>query len=231
MKSWNKGLTKLNNTSVKKISDTMKARGIDNFAKWREKMRASGKIKTTYPEFTRDGDLAELIGVVLGDGNIGVFPRSECLSIFSHSDDVGFIKRYSILMEKIFSKKPSVAKRSWEKCVKISLYEKHISKRLGIPSGARGRLKIAVPEWILSNKEFIVRYLRGLYEAEGSHSIHKPTSTYKLFFSNRNESLLKNVFSLLKQLDFHPHMRYCDVQVSRKAEVVRLIELLQFRKY
>ncbi len=209
----------------------MKERGIDNFSKWREKMRKSGKIKSLYPDFDKNGDLAELIGVLLGDGHIEIFPRSECLSLFSHSDDRGFVSRYSALIEKIFKKKPSIAKRKGENCIKISIYENKISKRLKIPSGARGKKKISVPNWILSNNEFIVRYLRGLYEAEGSYCVHKPTGTYKLFFSNRNKSLLKNVFLLVKKLGFSPHMRYCDVQVSRKAEVFALMELLQFRKY
>jgi DNA-binding transcriptional regulator WhiA len=229
--NWNKGQTKYTNLSVKKISDTMKAKGIDNFSKWREEMRKLGKIKSVYPDFDKNGDLAELIGVILGDGHIEVFPRSESLSLFSHSDDHGFVSRYSDLIQKIFKKKPYVAKRKGENCIKISIYENKISSRLNIPSGARGKKEISVPNWILSNTEFIVRYLRGLYEAEGSYCVHKPTRTYKLFFSNRNQSLLKNVFLLVKKLGFNPHMRYCDVQVSRKAEVCALIKLLQFRKY
>lgn len=229
--NWNKGQTKYTNLSVKKISDTMKERGIDNFSKWREKMRKSGKIKSEYSNFSKDGDLAELTGVILGDGHIGVFPRSESLSLFSHSENRGFVSRYSALIEKVFKKKPSVAKRKGENCIKISIYENKISSRLGIPSGARGNKKISVPNWILSNPEFIVRYLRGLYEAEGSYCVHKPTGTYKLFFSNRNQSLLQNVFLLVRKLGFNPHMRNCDVQVSRKDEVSALMKLLQFRKY
>ncbi len=77
----------------------------------------------------------------------------------------------------------------------------------------------------------MIRYLRGLYEAEGSVGIHKPTSTYKLFFTNNNGSLRKIVFDQLIRLGFYPHVSGSDVQLSRKAEVEQCIKLLRFRKY
>lgn len=229
--SWNKGLTKHNNASVLKISQTMKRRKIDNFSIWREKMKLSGKIRSHYPTLTKNGDLAELIGVVLGDGYIGKFPRTEELSIFSNSNNPGFIRRYSNLVEKIFSKKPAVAKHSMDSCIRIRIYQKNIQKRLKIPYSPRGKLKIQVPVWILGKREYIVRYLRGLYEAEGSHCVHEPTSTYKVFFSNRNSSLLRNVYILVRGLGFHPHRSLYQVQLSRKKEVFDFLDLIKFRKY
>ncbi len=80
--SWNKGLTKETNKSVKQTSLTMKKKKVYNFSRWREKMIKSGQIKSVYKDLKRDGNLAELIGVVLGDGHIGIFPRTERLLIF-----------------------------------------------------------------------------------------------------------------------------------------------------
>jgi len=84
-KGWNKGFTKENNQSVLKISQTMRKRKIDNFAKWRESAKKIGLIRSTYPAPRKDGNLAELVGVILGDGHIRKFPRTEELSIFSNS--------------------------------------------------------------------------------------------------------------------------------------------------
>jgi DNA-binding transcriptional regulator WhiA len=229
--NWNKGLTKETNPSLLKTSQTMKFRGLDNFSKWRNKMKKLGKIKSNYPAFKKDGDLAELIGVILGDGHIETFPRTECLYLLSNSNNPGFVKRYSKFIEKIFNKKPSVAKLSYANCIRIRLYEKNISKRLSIPSGNRGSLNITIPRWILRNKKYVVRYLRGLYEAEGSFCIHKPTYTYKLFFSNKNKSLLDNVYNSLKSLGFHPHLSKDQVQISKKIEVYECKYLVRFRQY
>jgi hypothetical protein len=53
-----------------------------------------GKIISSYPTFVKNGDLAELIGVTLGDGHICVYPRTEELRIISNANNSGFIKRY-----------------------------------------------------------------------------------------------------------------------------------------
>jgi intein/homing endonuclease len=203
----------------------------DNFAVWRERARKAGIIKSHYPEFCKNGDLAELIGVVLGDGHIEKFPRTERLLIFSNANNRGFVERYSSIVRTLFQKEPSVSKMKNANCVRIGVYEKHISRRLGIPSGSRKNIRIVVPTWILRDGELIKRYLRGLYEAEGSVSHHYATSTHKFSFANLNQSMLKNVVKLLKILGFSPHADFRRVQISRKREVERAIEMLQFRKY
>jgi hypothetical protein len=232
-KGWNRGLTKENNSSVRKISETMKRKQIDNFANWRRQMKSLGVIPYSYPHLLKNADLAELIGVILGDGHIRKFPRTEELSIFSNSNNPGFIKRYETLIGSIFNKKPALTKHGNKNCTRIRIYQKNIASRLELPYSPRSKLNIIVPEWILKNKKYIIRYLRGLYEAEGSHCIHLPTSTYKLFFSNRNQSMLNNVFILLIKLGFHPHMskNHYSVQLSKKEEVLRAIKLIEFRKY
>ena len=209
----------------------MRRKKINNFAAWREEAIRTGRIRIHFPPLPRNGDLAELIGVILGDGHIQKFPRTERLLIFSNSNNSGFIARYTRLVEEIFDKKLYVYQQTDQNCTRISLYEKNISLRLGISTGARKDCDIKVPSWILKSRSNSIRYLRGLYEAEGSHSVHAPTYTYKLEFSNRNQSLLKNVAKLLTVLGFSPHSDPKRVQISRKDQVASAIELLGFRKY
>lgn len=229
--SWNIGYTKYTHPSLAKISATFKRKKIDNFARWREKAKKEGLILDEWPSFKKNGDLAELIGVILGDGYIGKFPRTEVLNIFSNSHNRGFIKRYANLIEKIFRKKPTQRKQKGVNCVRITIYQKNISKRFSIPAGARKHKNIKIPFWILKNGTYLKRYLRGLYEAEGSFCVHKPTSTYKLLFSNRNKSLLINVYKALKILGFHPHKSGHQIQISRKKEVYKAKDAINFRKY
>ncbi|MDD5152951.1 MAG: hypothetical protein PHS95_03110, partial [Candidatus Pacebacteria bacterium] len=80
-------------------------------------------------------------------------------------------------------------------------------------------------------KEYIIRYLRGLYEAEGSFCVHEPTYTHKFLFANKNISMLNNVYGLMKALGFHPHRSKYQIQISRKEEVQRAIKILGFRDY
>src|SRR3989338_11408581 len=147
--------------------------------------------------------------------------RTERLLIAANSDNKGFIKRYSGLILNVIQKQPTVAKVKNVKCFRISVYEKYISKRLGIPIGARKNKKIEIPNRILKSEVNIIRYLRGLYEAEGSFCVHKATSIYKFLFSNRNKSLIRNVEMLLRRLNFHLHISSHQVQISKKEEVYR----------
>lgn len=193
-------------------------------------MKRLGVIKSSYPPFKRNGDLAELIGVLLGDGNIFRFPRTEALTIASNAKNKGFIKRYSLIIKRIFLKEP-VINKPYRGCVRIRLYEKYLSKRLNFPVGSRKSLNLKTPPWISENRDYLIRYLRGLYEAEGSFCVHKPTYTYKLLFSNRNRSLLDNVYRSLKTLGFHPHKSKYQIQISKKEEVYKIKDLIKFRQY
>lgn len=209
----------------------MKRKRLDNFFSWREKAKANGMIKSEYPPLKKDGDLAELLGVIYGDGNIEKFPRTERLVIASNSNNLGFIDRYSGLVEKIFCKKPKQMKSSISNCVRISIYEKQISHRLGIPTGNKAAIKVNLPSWISKDNVILGRFLRGLYEAEASFNVHKPTSTYKLVFSNKNDSLLDIVYNGLSMLGFHPHRSAYKIQLSRKGEVYRCMNTIGFREY
>jgi DNA-binding transcriptional regulator WhiA len=194
--------------------------------------KTSNKPKSVLKEvLIKDGDLAELIGMTLGDGSIHRYARTDGLRISLPAKKPQMVERYAKLVHTVFDKKPSVIKRKNSECVDIRLYQKCISERLDIPAGARGNLVIVVPDWVVQNTNFVIRYLRGLYEAEGCFATHPATHTYKLFFSNRNQSLLDIVFVLLERCGFHPHMTKRDVQLSRKEEVYKAMELLQFGHY
>ncbi|MCX6703151.1 MAG: hypothetical protein NTV02_00465 [Candidatus Zambryskibacteria bacterium] len=229
--NWNKGKTKLIDFLVKKISDTMKLRKFDNFKVWRDKMKLEGKIKSKYVELKKNGDLAELIGVTLGDGHVCKYLRTEELRIISNLNNPGFVHRYADLVYKVFGKKAYVRASNQSNSIRIGLYEKYIGSCLGIAAGARKDLVIMVPDWILVKKNYIVRYLRGLYEVEGSHSVHVPTCIYKVQFSNSNQSMLENVFTLVSRLGFHPHKSKNMIHLSRKAEVFKFLDVIEFRKY
>jgi hypothetical protein len=212
-----------------KISATMKAKKLDNFTAWRTQKQLARP--TTYFRLEQNSDLAELIGVVLGDGYIGAHARTEVLRIACNNNNQGFIRRYSMMVERVFSKKPTVKKRTTSECVDIVMYEKGIAARLGLATGAKTHRPFVLPIWISTQPEYVRAFLRGLYETDGCHAIHRGTYTYKFIFSNVNQSLLELVFMLLCELGFHPTKTEKTVQLSRKAEVSDAVALLSFRKY
>lgn len=230
-KPWNKGHTKETHPAVAKTSRTMKEKKIDNFARWRMKAKREGLIQNKYPEFKKNSDLAFLIGIVMGDGHIQQFPRTQRLNITLGTDKPDLWKYTSNVVERVFHKHPHVGFRKRSKAVDISIYQKKISERLMIPVGARKGVKIGVPKWIWQEDTYLVSWLRGLYEAEGTFAVHRPTYTYKMIFTNVNASLLNKVYDALVKLGFTPHRSPKKIQVSKKEEVYALKKLMQFRKY
>lgn len=194
-------------------------------------MKDLGKIPKDYKPIIISGDLAEYIGVILGDGNISCFPRTERLILVSNSNNLGFINHYSKITEKLFNKKPNIYKVKKAQAVRISFYQKYISQRLGIPVGNRRFANLNIQEWIFSDNYFLLRFLKGLFEAEGSFSIHAPTSTYNFSFANRNSSLLDIVEKALIKLDYHPERRYNAVRLRKRSEALKFEKQISFKKY
>lgn len=228
---WNYGLTKDTHPSLRKTSHTMRMKRIDNFAQWRTARRNEGLLVSRDNALEMNGDLAELLGLILGDGNITKFPRTECLRIVINSKHNDLVKRCVSLVKAVFQKTPHVAQKKTSNAINVTLYQCYLSQRLGIPAGARANFRFSVPAWIDNNPDHTRRFLRGLYEAERSHSVHVPTHTFKLQFSNTNPFLLEVVFRPVKRLGFHPHRSRAQIQVSRREEVQNLIHLIQFRSY
>lgn len=220
---WSAGFTKENHPSLAKLSETFKEKKIDNFKNWRKKIN--------YPPLKRNSELAFLIGLVLGDGHIQKFPRTEALTLVLGTDKPKLWKHAVKTVRKVFKKKPYVQKAKSSECIRIRIYQKNISKRLGIPTGNRLKVKNIIPSWINNNRAFLVFYLKGLFEAEGSLSIHLLTYTYNLSFSNTNRYLLDIVEQKLSDLGFHPERRLKAVRLRRQSEVVAFEKLISFRKY
>lgn len=230
-KPWNLGRNKNNDKRVRKISETFKRDKIDNFAVWREKARKSGLIPNTSRPLKKTVNLAFLIGLILGDGNINTMARTQCLRVVLGTDKPKLWKYTVYIINQVFNKKPSAHKRKYANCMNISLYQNDLSDRLGIPSGARKNLEIKLPEWIWKNDKMLISAIKGLYEAEGSFSIHKRTYTYNLSFSNLNITLLNEVESALKKFGFHPERRPDAVRLRKKRETFEFQKLIGFRKY
>ena len=181
------------------------------------------------PEHSKE--LAELIGVVLGDGNISEFSRCQRLVIScnsAHKEYIGYISR---LVEKIFNKKPSIIKRSKENCIDIYLYLQDIDKALGLPSGNKIRNSVKIPGWIFKNREHLRRCLKGLFETDGHYGLNKKSYVEYIQFCNESQSLRKSVFKALRNLNYSPQVPGSSyVRLARKTQVRQFIREMAFQR-
>lgn len=222
-RAWNKGLTKENSAGLARIAQARRSK--NNFASWHK------ANPVHYASLNQDTNLAFLIGLVLGDGNIYQSPRTESLTLALGTDKPALWQHAADVIEKIFDKRPYVAKITSSECMRVRIYQKHISERLGIPTGARGDITMQIPDWINENKTFLIAYLKGLFEAEGSFCIHLPTYTYNFAFANHNKSLLDIVERSLTRLGFTPRRRTFNIALRKREEALAFEKLISFRKY
>ncbi len=221
---WNKGLTKDNHPSLMKMSLTMSGRMQSNFRKWEV------AHPVYYAQLERSPDSAEFYGVLLGDGCVERYPRTEKLTLCFNSKEQKRIGRLAKLTEEIFKKKPTIRIRKDSKCVDVYLYQKHISSRLDFPTGIKIRHELRVPAWIKRSNLHLVRCLKGMFESDGNLCVDSNNHTCVIKYTSYNHSLLEDVYNALLRLGYNPQFRHRDVRLARKLEVAKFIELISFSK-
>ncbi|MFA5314586.1 MAG: LAGLIDADG family homing endonuclease [Candidatus Omnitrophota bacterium] len=184
-----------------------------------------------YKRLSKNGNLAELIGIVLGDGNLYRHPRTENLRIICHSKDIAYIKHIQRLVVRVFNKAASSHKRRHKKAVNINLYQQQISARLGIPVGNKIKNNVGIPEWIFSKRKFMTRCLKGLFETDGCFQEDRSNYAQYIEFKNYCRRLLEDVYRVLLGLGYNPQTGKNYVRLARRKEVDGFIKLIGFRQH
>jgi len=162
------------------------------------------------PEFSLN--LAEFIGIMLGDGSIGRLQTSITLNSIKDLD----YSRYVIkLCKSLFGHEPKVRKRNNANALEIYYNGASLTNlliKLGLVQGNKVKNQVGVPNWIKLDTKYRIYCLRGLMDTDGGIFIHKynvggKTYSYpKANFSNHSIPLLTFVYETLKELEFHPKM-------------------------
>ncbi len=180
-----------------------------------------------------DCQLAEFIGILLGDGCI----QSEQVSITLNSDaDRNYIIYVSSLITKLFQYSPSIHSRLPTKATVLLISGKDFTAKLvsmGMKIGDKVKQQVDVPDWIKSDPELSRWCFRGLMDTDGgiftnSYVINGKSYVYpKTNFTNASQPLLDFVYNTLKHKDFHPNNKqprkvwlYSQVESKRYLEVI-----------
>ncbi len=169
-----------------------------------------------------DEDLAELLGIHIGDGCISENKR---YSEYYLGGDIIEEKEYhNSWVGPLFNKKimnPLFGKDvNYKEHPKVGIYGFHIFdkklvnffKELGIKAGPK--INIGIPKEILTDKKFLKRFIRGLFDTDGSIFFHKNYSIKnskhifpKIQLGSVSENLVKDVYDSLMLLGLNPKMK------------------------
>ena len=185
--------------------------------------------------------LAELVGVVLGDGHIDKYQvgrrvRRYAIEIAGHiEEDENYVKNYvSKMLEKLFDEKPKIKLAPKYGGVYAVLYGKKIVEffeKEGIKPGNKKTNNQGIPNWIISNKDYLRVCLRGLIDTDGSvHYISKNNKNLRISFTSYIPKLITDVRDSFIKLGYHPSkiIREKQIFISRKEEIDKYIKEIGF---
>jgi hypothetical protein len=159
------------------------------------------------PPFSND--LAEFVGILLGDGHIN---ENQISISLNRNDDRDYSSYVTMLIQRLFKFKPTINERIDRNVIVILISRKNVVKYLrliGMKIGNKVRQQIDVPEWIRINHSYSVACVRGLVDTDGCMYIDKHIINNKLYeylglnFTNRSIPILEFVKSVWLRLNYH----------------------------
>lgn len=186
--------------------------------------------------------LAELIGIILGDGNISHYKKGKKIGVYQIkiAGDYKKDKEYHLdyikpLCESLFNLKPreTINFKHNERFLYLS------SKQLveffrghNLMPGDKIKNQSTIPFWVFKKDLFLRACLRGLIDTDGS--IHrmskKDPNLLRIKFTNHNARLLNDARNAFLKLNFHVSKIICgrNIQISRKADIEKYLREIGF---
>lgn len=207
--------------------------------KWWEKkgrfLKASpvGQAKT-FNKPKRGQELAEFIGIILGDGSIS---KTQIVITLHSVDDKEYSAYVRKSIKKLFGVEAGAFKQKHALAESIYISRTALVEWLGaqhgLKVGSKLRQQADVPIWIKDDLSFSVACARGLMDTDGCVFHHTYTAkgkkyTYtKLHFTNASLPLVYFVYEIFSRLGLHPRLAQKDGEVRE----VRLDSKEDMKRY
>jgi len=182
------------------------------------------KKKIDFPiNLKKNGDLAEMIGVILGDGHLHkkgeLKYKDSALSISLNRVEEGeYVNYMKDFMQKMFKITPKLFPRKGSKGIDLKLHGDGLIDTLeakGLMTGNKVKNQVRVPEWInkdqnwirnncevwnLKYRPLVIRCLKGLVDTDGSIYVVTREKTININFRNGSEPLVQDFKDMCNSL-------------------------------
>ena len=177
--------------------------------------------------------LAELLGILMGDGHVGLYQTSVVTNSDTDYQHALFIKE---LIEDLFKIQVHIGNRRDKKACEVVVSSKTVSHFLvgqGIPQGNKITLGVRIPNWILKKSIYRKAFIRGLFDTDGCvyidthHYRKKVYENLGMAFANQSVPLLSFFKETLEFFGLHPTQKTkFRVFLRRKEEIRRYFDLV-----
>lgn len=210
--------------------------------KWHEWWEKEGRFKkhsiiniaepVKKPCFSKE--LAEFVGIVLGDG--GVTQRQITITLHSE-DDREYSKFVVNLIKKLFNVSVGTYYRKDSKAVNYNISRTKLVRfcieKVGLKQGNKIKQQVDIPNWIKGNKLYSIACVRGLIDTDGcifTHCYKSKGKWYrykKLSFTSYSKPLRQSVFDILKNNGLNPRFaQRKDVRLDCVKDVQKYFQLI-----
>lgn len=171
-------------------------------------------------------DLAELFGIILGDGRLD----SKTLTITGHVYEKEHHEYISRKIKKLFGLDTCVYDSKCCKATNLKVYSVELIKYLQLNSfvlGDKIRNKESLPKWIFEREEYVCGALRGLLDTDGG--IYQKQKKYKraiIEFQTESPHIRANFYELLRKIGFNPSKSDVNVRIQDQGEVRKFLSLV-----
>jgi len=155
--------------------------------------------------------LAEFVGIVLGDGGI---TNEQCEISLHVEDDVEYAKHVKKLIDELFNASASICSYPRHRVIKVvvsGVKFVEILEDFGLRRGNKVKHQVDIPDWIKENPEYLRSCMRGLYDTDGGTFTHKHYVGGKRYvnfgitFTSASKPLLNSYKDGLTQNGFEIH--------------------------
>lgn len=182
--------------------------------------------------------LAELIGIILGDGGLSHF---QCFIYLNSETDREYALFVKDLIAELFGIMPTINKHKKYKLLRVSVSSVDMIEYLlqkGMHLGNKVQMQVGIPDWIWEKSEYIQACIRGLIDTDGCFTIHKYRVKNKVYnypkiaFTNSSIPILDFVYEGLKKFGFNPY-RYLNKKVwlYNHNEVRKYLDIIGTKNY
>jgi hypothetical protein len=210
--------------------------------KWREWWEQRGRFKVhpilakrlpiTKPSLSKE--LAELVGIILGDG--GLSERQLVITLHAY-DDKDYGHHVADLIFRLFGVVPKIYRSRSFPVNDITVSRTDLVdfcvQKLGLKRGNKIRQQVDIPKWIKSRLDFQVACLRGLVDTDGCVIVHRYKVRGKLYiykklaFTSHSKRLRLSVYKIMSRLKLKPRLAgEYDVRLESRDSMRRYFELV-----
>mgnify|MGYP001137408734 CR=1 FL=1 len=133
-----------------------------------------GKPRETQILTQKSNELAEFIGVMLGDGHLGKSHKTGhyTVKICGGIDDLKYLTEFIVpLFSKLFRKRLRMFRCKGSKAVMFYAYDKDVVCTLvhyGLQPGNKKNNDVRIPEWVFSDDGYLKACVRGIFDTDGT---------------------------------------------------------------